>query len=1086
VLSAVTAPGTASAVDPPDVTPTLKHPTTVTLLTGDRVTLLPDKGGTPRVDVRSRDGRAGTHGYSIRSDKGRISVVPHDVENLVPAVLDPELFDVTGLVEMGYDDAHRADLPVIVREARGTRTMAGTGFTATRSLASLNATAGRIEKSRTATFGASLTVAKATWPAKIWLDAAVHGDSTSTVQAAPRDGYLDQLRAPAAWQRGLDGHGVKVAVVDSGIDAGHPALAGKVTAAADFTGEGTEDDLGHGTHVASLLAGNGAGSDGARQGVAPGVELISSKVLNAQDEGTTSGIIAGMEWAVEQHAELVNVSLGGWAPRYGEDLLAETVDRLTASSGALFVVAAGNSGSLWPTPYSIETPGTAASALTVGAVDGTDHKAYFSSEGPTWSYVQKPEVSAPGVDILGARAGARDGDLYVAYSGTSMATPLVTGSAALLLQQHPDLTWQQVKARLSSAVDDTGIYTSWSGSGRVNLDTATSGGLSSDVGVVDFGAIRHPDDSKQTRTVTLTNPGNAAVAVTAADHEVRSVHGTPASESAVVVSPSTLTVPAGGTASMTVTLDPAAIADDLWQGSIDLLGTDGKELLRLALNAYDEPPMYDVSVRVLDREGNPVSGGWVNAFNSSNGGFVQFNLNDQGRSTRRIPPGEWSMYSWVTTGDTLALTGGPDLTVASDTAFTLDARKAVRLNIPVVENQPTKPVQAAVTALRASEPAQWQAEDVYPAIEDVAAGRIYVQPTAAPKHGIAEAVTRWQLGAATKTHKDDPDVYEVYQSGNHFTVPLAKNLDRKAVRDMARVDTTFGAVWGSGVTGLGRGAASTLTTFGGSTWQAIRTPSHRVEMLSAGPGIQWWQCLDLPSTGESGVCDNPFRTYQQGEKVRSVFGTAMHPQLTGSDIYGGQLNIQVGVADPGHVGVLDTSLFEEQRLALYRNGKPIGEIENTSGFFDIPDGTARWRVEHSWKTDQLPSSTETRTTWEFTASTPAEGENPVVPSMLRLDYDPYVSLDGSTPALRPMVFDLRAGYQPRAATSTVKSAQLWFSSDRGKHWTPAHLTRTKDGYRAVVAPWSLLPGHTLSVRAAVTDKAGNSIDQTVLDLVPVR
>jgi hypothetical protein len=85
-----------------------------------------------------------------------------------------------------------------------------------------------------------------------------------------------------------------------------------------------------------------------------------------------------------------------------------------------------------------------------------------------------------------------------------------------------------------------------------------------------------------------------------------------------------------------------------------------------------------------------------------------------------------------------------------------------------------------------------------------------------------------------------------------------------------------------------------------------------------------------------------------------------------------------------------------------------------------------------------------------------------------------------------MVFDLRAGYQPRAATSTVKSAHLWFSSDRGKQWTPAHLTRTKDGYRTVVAPWSLLPGHTLSVRAAVTDKAGNSIDQTVLDLVPVR
>ncbi|HET6738855.1 MAG TPA: S8 family serine peptidase, partial [Kribbella sp.] len=964
-------------------------------------------------------------------------------------------------------------------------TLASSGVIPTRPLATLDAPAGRVPKARTATFGAALTATGASRPAKSWLDAAVHGDSTTAGTAVPLDGYLDQLKAPAAWQRGLDGHGVKVAVVDSGIDSGHPALAGKVTAAVDFTGEGTQDDVGHGTHVASLVGGSGAGADGARHGVAPGVELISSKVLNAQNEGTTSGIIAGMEWAAAQHADLVNVSVGGRAPAYGEDLLAETVDRLTASSGALFVVAAGNNGLPWPTPFSIQSPGTAASALTVGAVDSTDHKAYFSSEGPTWSYVQKPEVSAPGVDIPGARAGARDGDLYVSMSGTSQATPLVTGSAALLLQQHPELTWQQLKARLSSAVDDTGTYTSWSGSGRVNLDKATSAGLSSDLGVIDFGAIRHPDDSKQTRTVRLTNPGSTPIAVTTADHEVRSVVGTPASDAAVVVSPSAFTIPAGGTASMTVTLDPAAIADDMWQGSVDVLGSDGNELLRLALNAYDEPPMYDVSVQVLDRAGKPVIGGWVNAFNSADGSFMQFVLDDQGRSTRRVPPGEWSMYSWVTTGDTLALTGGPDVVVAQKTTVTLDARKAAQLKAPVVEGRPTEATVAAVSALRASEPSKWQAEDLYPSMADVAAGRIYVQPTAAPKAGINEAVTRWQLQATKKAHRDDPDVYEVYQNASHFTLPLAKNLDRKAVRNMARVDTTFGGVWGSGETGVSRGVASTLTTFGGSVWQPVKVPAHRIELLSAGPGIQWWQCLGLPSTGTSGVCDDPYRTYQPGADVRSVFGTAMHPQVSGSDIYGGQFGIQVGVADPGHVGVLDTSAFEAARLALYRNGQQVGETNQTSGFFDVPDGPARWRVEHSWKTGQRPSSTEAKTTWEFTANTPAPNENPIHPSMMRLNYDPYVALDGSARALRPLRFDLRVGYQPGATTSPPASARLWVSADRGKHWSPAILIRSKDAYRAMIPPHLVLPGHTLSVRAAVTDRAGNSIDQTVLDLVPV-
>jgi hypothetical protein len=164
----------------------------------------------------------------------------------------------------------------------------------------------------------------------------------------------------------------------------------------------------------------------------------------------------------------------------------------------------------------------------------------------------------------------------------------------------------------------------------------------------------------------------------------------------------------------------------------------------------------------------------------------------------------------------------------------------------------------------------------------------------------------------------------------------------------------------------------------------------------------------------------------------------------------------------------------------------VGEVPAPFGFFPAAEGAARWRLEHSWQTDQVPTSTEAKTTWEFSATPPADGANPVRPSLLKLDYDPYVSADGSAPAWRPLRFDLGIGYQEAAATSSVKSARLWVSSDRGKHWTPAPLARTSDGYRTVVAPWSLLPGRTLSVRATVTDKAGNSMDQTVLDLIPVR
>ncbi len=178
VLSVVGVPEAATAASPPAPAAALHGPATVTLLTGERVTLRPGKDGKPQVDVRSRDGRSGTSGYSVRNDHGRISVVPHDVQSLVPDVLDPALFDVTGLVEMRYDDAHRADLPVIVRDAGGTRTMASGGFVATRALASVDATAGRIQKSSAGTFGTALTASSLTKPAKIWLDGAVRGDST--------------------------------------------------------------------------------------------------------------------------------------------------------------------------------------------------------------------------------------------------------------------------------------------------------------------------------------------------------------------------------------------------------------------------------------------------------------------------------------------------------------------------------------------------------------------------------------------------------------------------------------------------------------------------------------------------------------------------------------------------------------------------------------------------------------------------------------------------------------------------------------------------------------------------------------------
>jgi hypothetical protein len=142
-------------------------------------------------------------------------------------------------------------------------------------------------------------------------------------------------------------------------------------------------------------------------------------------------------------------------------------------------------------------------------------------------------------------------------------------------------------------------------------------------------------------------------------------------------------------------------------------------------------------------------------------------------------------------------------------------------------------------------------------------------------------------------------------------------------------------------------------------------------------------------------------------------------------------------------------------------------------------------VEHSWQSPDLPASGAAQTTWEFSATSPDDpAADDVKPPMIRPTYDAAVAPDGSTPAWRPLWFDLKFDYADGTAVQ-AKAAKLWLSPDRGKHWTPAPLVPAQDGYRTLVPPTMLVRGKSLSIRTTATDKSGNSVTQTVLDLVPV-
>ena len=268
----------------------------------------------------------------------------------------------------------------------------------------------------------------------------------------------------------LDGDGVGICVIDTGIDPNHEQLSGRVVGWKDWVSPATTkpyDDHGHGTHVAGIAAGDGTGgsSAGSYGGVARGALLIGAKVLDSSGSGSDADVVDAIDWCAKRaDVRIISMSLGSPASD-GKDAGSQAVNAAAATYGKAVVVAAGNDGDGAQT---IASPGVATEAFTVGA--GSDYSvpagqaghdrglylAGFSSRGPTsnTSAPLKPDVVAPGVTVVSAKSGTVSG--YVAYSGTSMATPFVAGVVALGLDAVPNATPAQVKAALQTSARDSG------------------------------------------------------------------------------------------------------------------------------------------------------------------------------------------------------------------------------------------------------------------------------------------------------------------------------------------------------------------------------------------------------------------------------------------------------------------------------------------------------------------------------------------------------------------------------------------------------------------------------------------------------
>ncbi|MET8045411.1 S8 family serine peptidase [Micromonospora sp. NPDC005215] len=670
---------------------------TVTLITGDTVTVTTAADGSTVTTVRRPDGGTPTFHRTVLN--GDTYVYPDTALPYVTGgVLDRQLFNVTELIDDGYDDAHTDTLPLIVTmtdaAARARTRPTVDGAELVRPLDSVRGAALTRQRATAERFWTALTTGPARRTgaaptlangiAKVWLDGRVHADLADSTA---------QIGAPTLWAEGNTAAGVDVAVLDSGADAEHPDLAGQIAESSSFVPEEPDilDYKGHGTHVASTIAGTGAASGGVERGVAPGARLHIGKVLNSEGSGQNSWIIAGMEWAArEQKARVVSMSLGGEATD-GSDPMSQAVERLSAETGALFVIAAGNSG-----PASIGSPGAADSALTVGAVDATDHLADFSSQGPrAGDGGLKPEITAPGVDILAARSHlVRGSGDYTLMSGTSMATPHVAGTAALVAAAHPDWTGQRIKEALVSTVKATPGYTPYqAGAGRVDAVAATRATVFATPSAYSgFQAWPQQPGMTVDRTVTYTNVGGAPVTLKLA------LDATTAPAGLFALSADTLTVPAGGTATVTLT----AAYDKLpveKQVSGMIVATDEAGVVRgrTLVGAGKEGQRQNLTLVAKDRDGKPLVG---KVILTTDGLFTAVDLPESGTATLRLPVASWN--GWITAdvrgvngprSRGMAMLSFTDVNLDRDRTVTLDARAAKQVRATV-------PQEATATSLR--------------------------------------------------------------------------------------------------------------------------------------------------------------------------------------------------------------------------------------------------------------------------------------------------------------------------------------------------------------------------------------------------
>ena len=999
---------------------------TVTLITGDRVALMSDGG----VSVMPRAGRADIP-MLTSTVSGHVRVVPADALPLLRADrLDPRLFDVTGLLADGYSD-RRTDLPIIAS------TGSGVPGAVVHTMTSVKARALHTRKRDLGKLWSTVSRKGAT--GKIWLDGIGHFSGAEGIQ---------QIGAPAAWRAGATGKGMTVALVDSGVDVTHPDLAGRIAAQVDFSpvadgGQPTSTDVhdlaGHGTHVASIMAGSGAASAGRYRGVAPDATIVSAKV---GDYGAAeSSVIAAMEWAAgTKRASVVNLSLS-FPDTPGNDPVETAVNDLTQQYGTLFVVASGNDGINGNNPngaedYDVGSPSSADAALSVGAVDHDDQLADFSSRGPRLGDdAIKPEITAPGVDITGARSvDSRGTGPYTTGYGTSYAAPHVAGSAILLKQKHPGWTPAMLKAALmATARPAAGVGVFAQGAGRVDVAAALTAPVLADPPSLSLGTQTwpHTDDTAITKTLTYRNPGTAAqklqLALTVDGPDMTATSGL------FSLNTSALTVPAGGSAQVTVTAAASAKAPaGPYTGQLTATTVDGTHVTT-PVGLIREAGTHTLTLHHLGFTGQPTLNYYTLVVGLDTPYQYDYlaHLGDESSDiTISVPQGHYAIVSTLfREGDDLgeSVLAQPSLSVSADTDLTLDARAGKPVEVTVPDADAVRSESAVTVAVR-------NGSNSWVSYGGIVNGQVPVYTAQLGANGGDNVVS---VIRSALSDGSDPSAYAYqlawYRPGTlptGFTPTLtAKQLatDRTSARAQAP----------AGITLLGSAA-----TVPGYPLTPIYTsaPRSATRYFNTDGGIRWTsqaeQWSDDGADYFTVTTTGSPTTYQAAKTYTSTWNAPIVAPCPapGGGWTGDQLTVRVGpyCDSAGHPGYVDQSRdMPAGTTTLYRDGAEVASSDLPGhALFTAQPGKGTYRLNvDSTRAASFELSTHVTADWTFT--------DPAAAAHLpAIRMAPALDATGSAPAGKAFTI-------PITADATAVTVQV--SYDNGVSWRPATVTCTGKG-----------------------------------------